>query len=372
MTDQNNASFLTNSEHLAWRAVQVLVWLVGLTIFFSLLIRPQLGLHLFWNILIPVAPALLVFAPGVWRNVCPLGSTALVPKHLDHKPRRMMSIKTQGIFSLVGVSLLLLIVPFRHVALDTSGFATAAVLAASGLVAIGLCRVFEWKSAWCSGLCPVHPVEKLYGMRPGVTPKNAHCHECHRCVRICPDSTIGMTPLLSLGTNLHLLAGTIMAGGFVGFIWGWFQVPDYPITQGWQHLGLAYGLPLGGLVVSLTLFLLLKRHLAPEHHTRLLRVFAAAAVACYYWYRLPGLVGYGAIPGDGMLLDLTSTLPEWSVAASRVLTTLLFFWWIVVKKNGRRSWTRRPPYAREFAVQPGEGASVSLTCSVGGLAGAKG
>ena len=49
-----------------------------------------------------------------------------------------------------------------------------------------------------------------------------------------------------------------MAGGFAGFIWGWFQVPDFSGDEGWRHLDLAYGLPLGGLAVTLALFLLLE------------------------------------------------------------------------------------------------------------------
>ena len=67
---------------LIWRIVQTLMWLVGVIIVFNLIFYPTLGIHLFWNVLIPVAPVLLVVAVGIWRNVCPMASTALYARHM--------------------------------------------------------------------------------------------------------------------------------------------------------------------------------------------------------------------------------------------------------------------------------------------------
>lgn len=345
MTSTTKNAFLTSREHKLWRVVQTAFWLVGLVIIIALIVSPDLGLILLWSVLIPVAPALLVFAPGLWRNVCPLGSTALLSRHIAKKPRRKMSVKMQGILTLLGVGLLLILVPLRHVILDTSANASALVLIATGVLAICVCSVYEWKSAWCSGMCPVHPVEKLYGQSPGISFKNAHCHSCHRCVQVCPDSTPEMSPLVTPDTKLHRLAGLIMVGGFVGFIWGWFHVPDYASTEGWQHLTQIYAWPLLGLTATLTLYLLLQRVVGSKYKRTLAKVFAGAAVACYYWYRLPGLAGFGLFPGDGMLVDLTSTVPEWTVLFCQVALAALLFLWIVSPKQARKSWTKRPPFA---------------------------
>lgn len=46
---------------LIWRIAQTTVWLVGATILFLLLFMPPIGILVFWDILIPVAPALLGF-----------------------------------------------------------------------------------------------------------------------------------------------------------------------------------------------------------------------------------------------------------------------------------------------------------------------
>jgi hypothetical protein len=67
---------------MIWRVVQALVWLAGASILFCLLFFPALGIVLFWDILIPVAPLLLVVFTGVWRNVCPMATNALLPRHL--------------------------------------------------------------------------------------------------------------------------------------------------------------------------------------------------------------------------------------------------------------------------------------------------
>jgi hypothetical protein len=139
-----------------------------------------------------------------------------------------------------------------------------------------------------------------------------------------------------------------MVGGFAGFVWGWFQVPDYAGGEGWEHLAEAYGWPLGGLMATLVLFVLVRRVTGSNHLTLLVRVFAGAAIACYYWYRLPALFGFGPFPGDGMLIDLRETLPAWGPALSRTLTTAFFAWWLVGRRTSSRTWSVRPPIAEDL------------------------
>jgi hypothetical protein len=337
--------FLSPGAIRGWRVAQGAVWLVGLWIFLALLLWPAVGLHAFWNVLIPVAPALLVFATGLWRNICPLASTALFPRHMNWSKRKRLSAKWQGWMVLIGVCALLLIVPLRHVVLDLSGPATAIAIAVLAVVAVSVGLLFEWKSGWCSGLCPVHPVEKLYGTAGALAPPNAHCDMCHQCVTPCPDSTPGVHPLMLERPRTRQLAGLLLVGGFAGYIYGWFQVPDYAGSEGWQHLGSAYAWPLGGLAAGIALFMIARRLLPARQERVVILTFAAAAVSCYYWYRLPMLFGFGPHPGDGMLIDLRHTLPAWFPAASRVATTGLFFWWMLGRSAVRRSWATRPHYA---------------------------
>jgi len=155
---------LSSRSVLIWRIVQALFWIVGVLILFFLIFYPTIGIHLFWNILIPIAPALLVVGVGVWRNICPMASTSLLPRHLGISKRKKITTLLSGKFNLIAVIVLFIIVPLRHAIFDSNGLATAILILSLGLIAVVLGLRYEWKSAWCSGLCPVHPVEKLYGL----------------------------------------------------------------------------------------------------------------------------------------------------------------------------------------------------------------
>lgn len=331
---------LSSRSILIWRVVQTLVWLVGVIILFYLIFYPTTGIHLFWNILIPIAPALLVVGVGIWRNVCPMGSTSLFPRHMGFSKRKKLTIAQSGKLNLIAVVALFVIVPLRHAIFNTNGLATAILILSLGLIAVIMGLVFEWKSGWCSGLCPVHPVEKLYGVNNQLALSNAHCNKCHRCVTPCPDSTPNIDSFSSKKTNYHKISGFLMVGAFPGFIWGWFQVPDYGII-GVEQLFTIYMMPMTGILVTSALFLILKRFFQEKI---LMAIFSAVAVSCYYWFRLPALFGFGVFPGDGMLVDLSGLIPEWVIGATILTTTLFFFWWIIFRKNKKISWAVRPVY----------------------------
>ncbi|RMG62827.1 MAG: hypothetical protein D6722_18175 [Bacteroidetes bacterium] len=316
---------------------------MGLAILFCLFFYPELGIDLFWNLLIPLAPALLVLALGVWRNLCPMAFTSLLPRHWGTSQRKTLTPTQTSRLNLMGVLALFLIVPLRHAFFDLNGPATGLLVLSLGAVAFGLGFFYEWKSAWCSGLCPVHPVEKLYGLTNRLTLPNAHCGACHQCVRPCPDSTPGINPLSLKKTLTQKTSGYLMAGAFPGFVWGWFQVPDSHGVSSWGELLGLYHMPVMGLLASGGLFLLLNRFVEEK---RLIAVFAAAAVSCYYWFRLPALFGYGVFPGDGLLVDVSAILPEWVFTLATVALSVFLFWWIVVNQKRKASWVVRPAFAR--------------------------
>jgi hypothetical protein len=335
---------LSPPHRAAWRAAQILVWAAGTALWVTLLARPAIGVAILWNVVIPVAPALLVFAPGLWRNICPLATTALAARHAGLSSRRRLSISSQGWLAAAGVAALYLIVPLRHVVLNTDGLAAAWTLAGLASASFLMGLRYEWKSGWCSGLCPVHPVERLYGTRPALTLPNAHCSACAHCTAPCPESTPAMHPLFASGSWARRVSAVCLVGGFPGFVWGWFHLPDFPAADRWDHVLDAYGFPLAGLAATLTLFLVLWRLLPRSRESLLVRTFAAAAVGCYYWYRIPALFGLGLYPGDGMLVDLSGVLPASFPALARAASSALLAAWLVLGERRARSWTRRPPF----------------------------
>ena len=176
-------SKLSGRSLLYWRIAQVLVGIIGLSIFSALIFFPEIGIHAFWNVLIPIAPLLVVVTAGLWRNICPLASFSLISRHFGFSKNKKLKVKQQGRLQLISVIILLLIVPLRHTIFDTSGSATALIISILALIAFYVSYRYDWKSAWCSGLCPIHPVEKLYGRKNLFVLPNAHCKSCVECVK---------------------------------------------------------------------------------------------------------------------------------------------------------------------------------------------
>ena len=108
-----------------------------------------------------------------------------------------------------------------------------------------------------------------------------------------------------------------------------------------EQLILIYKLPILGLVFTSILFLLLNLFFKKTH---LITIFSATAVSCYYWFRFPALVGFGVYPGDGMLIDVSGVVPEWTITVIVLCLTVFFFTWIVFSKQNKNSWIIRPAY----------------------------
>ena len=343
---------LSQKSKAIWKAAQSGVWLVGVTILFCLLFFPPVGLILFWNILIPVAPALFVVAVGVWRNVCPLATTNLMPRTFGLSQRKKLTAVQLGKLNLIAVIALFAIVPLRHAIFNNNGPATGILIITMAMIGVAMGFVYEWKSAWCSGLCPVHPVEKLYGGNTLASIPNAHCLECQNCVVPCPDSTPNIHPISSKKTIYHQLSGLLVVGGLPGFIWGWFHVPDETTVTSFSNFFSVYQLPLTGLVISSIIYIIVSMMLPNKYEQKLISVFAAAGVSCYYWFRIPALIGYGKIADDGLLYDLSHVIPSWVVPIITVATTVFFFYFLVFRKQNNQSWVVRPPFAAKEKMQP--------------------
>ena len=324
----------------------------------ALFIWPTIGLHAFWDVLIPVAPALVALLPGVWRNICPAATMSQFARHRGITKKRKLSLESQGWLILTSVILLLLIIPLRHTYFDLNGPATAIFLIVATLIAMGFTFIFDGKSGWCASLCPVHQVEKLYGQKPAATVGNAHCEECSKCVTGCPDSTAAPSPHLGGKTWPRSAAAFGLIGCFPGYVWGWFQVQDYAtLSEGLANIVPTYMIPIVGGAVTLALYALLISSVPMQKRKNIDKFFAAAAISCYYWYRIPWLLGFSQFDGNGMLIDLSNTIPATFIEVLPYITTAFWVWWIALKKNGLRSWMTRPP------DEQGKVTTVGLTIS---------
>jgi nitrite reductase (NADH) large subunit len=67
----------------AWQVIRVAVLLGALGLAVSLVLAPDRGLFVLWKLVIPVLPFVWLFAPGLWRNVCPLAAANQAPRLFD-------------------------------------------------------------------------------------------------------------------------------------------------------------------------------------------------------------------------------------------------------------------------------------------------
>lgn len=335
-----------------WMSIQILLLYGGIMLVGLLLFRPEIGIKIMWDVLIPVAPVLVTVAPGLWRNLCPMATFGLLPRKLGLSLRLKMPRWMAAGLGALSVIALFAIVPLRHICLNTNGPMTVVMLVSAAATAALMGLLFEWRSGWCTSLCPIHPVEKLYGTSPAITLKNARCELCEQCTAPCPDSTPGMTPAVTGPSWLQQFTGNFLTGSFFGFVLGWFQVPDYLGTVGTPEIINAYLWPFGGALVSYVVFKVIEQWFVTSRNGRKLlgKVFAAAAVSTYYWYRIPALTGFD--PRSGLLYDLTDVLPVWFPWASEAVTTMFFFWFLVIRPTAGVSWLKRPIFATAQQTAP--------------------
>jgi hypothetical protein len=169
-----------------------LVRLAALVVFPGLIVvgvvRPGLAGRLLWTVAVASLPLLFVIAGyHRWRRICPLAFIAQLPVMLGVAGQRRAGpwLRAHGYrlaFGLFLVSLWL-----RLIATNGDGYAIAICLSAISLAAFGTGLIFTGKT-WCSYVCPVSFVEKLYTEPRGLrdTP-NSQCQKCTACRPTCPD-----------------------------------------------------------------------------------------------------------------------------------------------------------------------------------------
>jgi hypothetical protein len=342
---------LTARERHYWRIAQYVMLAVGVALVALLQFAPDIGIKIMWNVIIPVAPALVTLAPGLWRNICPMSTFSLLPRRFGLSFRIKMPNWIAAVLGVISVVALFVIVPLRHTSLNINGLTTVMMLATAASIAMMMGMFFEWRSGWCTTLCPIHPVERLYGFAPALTVKNARCNTCQQCTTPCPDSMPSMTSTMTGPLWIQKQLGNFMAGSFFGFVVGWFQVPDFHGTVGTREVLIAYAWPFGGAIVSFVIYKAIQDSIAKSPNARklLLKIFAAAAVSTYYWYRIPALAGFD--PRSGLLYDISHLLPNWFPIASHIVTTSFFFWFLVIRTTSGVSWQKRPPFAQQRPVR---------------------
>lgn len=304
----------TLSGMARWRIAQVLALAATITLIPLLLLAPRTGLRLLWDIAVPILPAVFLIQPAVWRNICPLATI----NTLGNRWSLGLVLKGRGIpvASGVGIALLALMVPARRFLFNSEGPVLAWVIVAVALLALGLGLIFDKRAGFCSGICPVLPVERLYGQSPLVFVGNPRCRPCSLCVtRGCLDLSQSKSIAQILGpqrkTHAWLTSGFgIFVACFPGFVLGYYLTPDGDLgTAGTAYLTIGLASAISYLSTQLVVRVL------KLSSTTMIRVLATVAVGLYYWLGAATIATHLALPG-------------WSAGLIRCAALLLIAVWL--------------------------------------------
>jgi nitrite reductase (NADH) large subunit len=275
-----------------WQTLRVGSLIGGLTVAALLLVAEDTGLFIFWKVVIPALPLLWMIAPGLWRNLCPLAASNQTPRVL--KLTRGLPIpdwfKEYGY--VIAISLFLVLASLRKLGLDDSGPPTALLLlGAMGSAFVGG-MVFKGKSGWCTTMCPLLPLQRIYGQTPFALVGNSHCQPCVGCVKNCYDFNPRVAYLADLNDDPYWGGyRKLFVAAMPGFAIAFFTTPDHPamsIAEIYARFGIAMLLSVGSFMV-LAAFGKVSAH-------KLTTLYGAALFTAVYWYAGP--IEWQAISGD--------------------------------------------------------------------------
>ncbi len=294
-----------------------LLLLAGLMV--GLMARPEPTLHALWNVVIPLLPASFLVSPALWRGVCPIATLNTLSNGVIE--RRGLTVIWVPVTGTIGVALLALLVPARRFLLNTDGMALAAVILLVAVAAVLLGALYDMKAGFCNSICPVLPVERLYGQAPLATLSNPRCPDCTLCT---PRGCIDLSPSKSVAQILgparrsHAWLFTffgVFAGSFPGFVLGYFTRQDVPFAAAGSVYG-AVGLMAAG---SYAITVLAVRALKLEFNLAL-AILGAAGAGLYYWFAAPAFasaLGLASAMAFGLRVVALALVAVWLAYAVR-------------------------------------------------------
>ena len=283
----------------AWRAARVASVVLALGVCVLLLAAPEEGLDLWWELLVPLLPLVWFVAPGLWRNVCPLAAVNQVPRVAGFTRGLTAPQWFRTYAPLAGIAIFLAAVFSRPLVFEDSGAASAALIGGALAAAFAGGYLLKGKSGWCSSLCPMLPVQRMYGQTPFATVPNSHCRPCVGCTKNCYDFNPRVAFLADVhdGDRQWSTTRKLFVAAFPGLVIAFFTGPE-PQAAG-EHLArMALG-----VAASAGSFLALEA-LLPASTARLAAVYGAAAINLFYWWAAPG-PDWVAWPLRALVLALT-------------------------------------------------------------------
>jgi nitrite reductase (NADH) large subunit len=310
----------------AWRVPQAAMLLATGGFLAAVIVRPQTSLALFWGLVVPLLPFTFLVSPLLWRGICPLATLNMLANRPGGGRRAPLLDRWAGAPAMLALAVL---VPARHFAFNVRGEALVALVGVAATAAVVLGLRYASRSGFCNFVCPVLPVEQLYGLQPVVQLDNPRCATCSTCTpRGCLDLAGNKAMAQLLGPRRRSTAWLFSAFGlfavaFPGFVYGYFTVSDVETGEAlrvYRHM-LDHSVQSLALFGAIVMFARLSAAVA-------LPILGAIAAGIYYWYATPvvlGALGFSAMP---------------AVVIGRLLMGGFIAWWLrraLQLADGRRA-----------------------------------
>jgi nitrite reductase (NADH) large subunit len=317
-----------------WHAVRIGSVLIYVALCVGLFIRPAGALFAFFKVIVPLLPILFFTAPGLWRNICPLAASNQAPRVLGFTRAFTPPEWLRRYGYVISIVLFFGITSTRIALWNTNGAALGALLSLTILNAFIAGIAFKGKSGWCSSICPLLPLQRVYGQTPFAKVPNSHCQPCVGCTKNCYD----FRPSVAYQADMHesdpnwTAPRKLFVSALPGFVLGFFLLvhASGPLPQIYLKLALYF-------IGSIGLFYALQA-LLPVTLNMTIALWASVAINIFYWF-------------SGIILEdsfdtITGVRLPWLRWAIRALVLFLSLFWIA------RTYVKGRQYEDEVSASP--------------------
>jgi NADPH-dependent 2,4-dienoyl-CoA reductase/sulfur reductase-like enzyme/ferredoxin len=271
-----------------WHGVRLVSVLAYLLLCVGMFVWPTQALFAFFKVVVPLLPILFFVAPGLWRNICPLAAANQAARVFGFSRAATTPGWLQRHGYLIAIGLFLGIAGARLALFNASGSATGILLAVTIVNAFIMGIAFKGKSGWCSSICPLLPLQRVYGQTPFLLVANTHCNPCVSCTRNCYD----FKPQPAYQADLAdpdpawSRPRRLFASALPGFVLGFYLLLGQNRLDDWDRYGRLALHVLGSVGIFFVLVALI-----PALEPVLVAVWGAVAICLFYWFGADVLAG---------------------------------------------------------------------------------
>ena len=263
-----------------WLAASALSLVVLAINVYILWISPERGLHVLWSLIIPLAPLIFLVTPNAWVSACPLAILQSLPGRFGLSLKKRLQPQTIRNLQHLSWAVLFLLVPARIFLFNLNAPVVLITIGLLAITALAFGVTFEGFGGWCSGLCPIRPVEMLYGQFSKESHRPESCTRCSTCQIEC--SRLHSNDRETKVANMTPFQHQIFS--FPGFILGSF------LSSSSDPIALVYLKCLGIALISWALFNFLIRG------PKAIIFSGIAAFTLYYGFTVPQVVEVWNLP----------------------------------------------------------------------------